>query len=377
MRQDVISRPVRGQKKGRLDALVSISPENFAYVTGFLSPTRPLMRWRHAMALVTADGAIALVVVDMEASTVRARSPAGTKIAVWHEFKFDAMSVLAAVLREHGLGEARVGIEMDYLPAGDLAALSQLLPQARFTAAQAVLARLREIKTPEEIDILRRLSRIADKAITDAYRSVRARSSEMDLAAALTRGIYEQGAEYFKLMIVATGERSVFPNVGPTTRVLCRGDVCRVEIFPVIAGYHAGVCRTAAVQEAPPQAERIWANLIACKQMLLDAIKPGASSRAVYDLYLKKTEELALPRISFVGHGIGLHLHEDPYLGPTEDQRLEAGMVLSIEPLIYQTGFGFGMQNKDMVLVTEQGCELLSDVTNTDKLIIVRGPGEL
>ena len=128
---------------------------------------------------------------------------------------------------------ARIGIEMDYLPAGDFAALRKLLPEARFTAAQALLARLREIKTPEEIDILRRLSRIADKAITDAYHAVRAGSSEMDLAAALTRGVYEQGAEYFKLMIVATGERSVFPNVGPTDRVLKQGDVCRVEIFPM------------------------------------------------------------------------------------------------------------------------------------------------
>ena len=371
MRQDVIARQVRVMKKAGLDALVSISPENFAYVTGFLSPTQPLMRWRHAMALVTADGAVALVVVDMEASTIRAKSPPGTKIAVWHEFKFDAMNVLAALLHEHGLEQARVGIEMDYLPAGDLTTLSKLLPQARFTAAQALLARLREIKTSEEIDILRRLSRIADKAITDAYRSVRARSSEMDLAAALTRGIYEQGAEYFKLMIVATGERSVFPNVGPTSRVLKSRDVCRVEIFPIIGGYHAGVCRTAAVGAPPREAERIWANLTACKYMLLNAIKPGASSRTIYDLYLKKVGELSLPPISFVGHGIGLHLHEDPYLGPTEDRTLEAGMVLGIEPLIYETGYGFGMQNKDMVLVTSGGCELLSDHLDTDQLLIV------
>ncbi len=148
------------------------------------------------------------------------------------------------------LAGARIGIEMDYLPAGDFAALRELLPQATFTATQDMLARLREIKTPDEIDVLRRLSRIADRAITEAYRSVGAGSSEMDLAAALTRGIYEQGAEYFKLMIVATGERSVFPNVGPTGRVLKTGDVCRVEIFPIIGGYHAGVCRTAAVGRA-------------------------------------------------------------------------------------------------------------------------------
>jgi len=170
---------------------------------------------------------------------------------------------------------------------------------------------------------------------------------------------------------VATGERSVFPNVGPTARVLQHGDVCRVEIFPIIGGYHAGVCRTAAVGAPPPHAERIWATLTACKYLLLDAIKPGASSRAIYELYLAKVGELGLPPISFIGHGIGLHLHEDPYLGPTDDRALEAGMVLGIEPLIYETGFGFGMQNKDMVLVTSNGCELLSDYLDTDKLLVV------
>ncbi|MEJ0069833.1 MAG: Xaa-Pro peptidase family protein [Pseudomonadota bacterium] len=366
----MIDRQVKAMKQAGLDAILSSSPENFAYVTGFLSPTQPLMRWRHAMALVTANGGGALLVVDMESSTIRSKAP-GTEIAVWKEFQFDAMTVLAALLTKHKLASARIGIEMDYLPAGDHAALSGLLPQARFMPAQALLARLRQIKTPEEIEILRRLSRIADKAITESFAAVHAGSTEMDLAAALTRGVYEGGAEYFKLMIVATGERSVFPNVGPTDRVLKREDICRVEIFPMIAGYHAGVCRTALVQAPPREAERIWANLVACKYMLLDAIKPGASTRSIYELYLKKVGELGLPPISFIGHGIGLHLHEDPYLGPTDDQELEPGMVLGIEPLIYETGFGYGMQNKDMVLVTETGSALLSDYADTDKLLRV------
>ena len=330
------------------------------------------MRWRHAMALVTADGAIALVVVDMEANTIRAKAPRGHR----------DRGLARVQVRRHGragrtAAQARPGASRASASRWTICRpaisrrCSEFLPEARFAPAQNLLARLRQIKTPAEIDILRRLSRIADKAITDAYHSVHAGSSEMDLAAALTRGVYEQGAEYFKLMIVATGERSVFPNVGPTERILKRGDVCRVEIFPMIGGYHAGVCRTAAVGAPPPQAERIWENLTACKYLLLDAIKPGASSRAIYELYLSKLGELGLPPISFIGHGIGLHLHEDPYLGPTEDQPLEAGMVLGIEPLIYETGFGFGMQNKDMVLVTDGGCELLSDYANTDKLLIV------
>jgi Xaa-Pro dipeptidase len=113
MRQDVIAREIRAMREAGLDALISISPENFAYVTGFLSPTQPLMRWRHAMALVTANAATALVVVDMEANTIRAKAPAGTEIEVWREFKFDAMQVLADLLRKHGLGKARIGIELD------------------------------------------------------------------------------------------------------------------------------------------------------------------------------------------------------------------------------------------------------------------------
>jgi len=370
MRQEVVARLVDAMSETGLDAVVTSSPENFAYVTGFLSPTQASMRWRHAMALVRRDGSAALLVVDMEASTIEARAP-GTEIAVWREFRYEAVPVLAQLLQRHGLGDGRIGVEMDYLPAADFLELREHLPKAQFSPVQAMLARLRQVKTAGEIAILRKLSRIADQGIADAYAAVGPGMTEMDLAGVLGRRMYELGADHFKIMIVATGERSVFPNVGPSERVLQRGDVCRVEIFPNLDGYHAGVCRTAVIETPPPEAERIWANLVACKYMLLDAIKPGAGSRDIYDLYLDKIGELGLPPISFIGHGIGLHLHEDPYLGPTASQPLEPGMVLGIEPLIYQTGFGFGMQNKDMILVTETGCELLSDYTDTDRLIRV------
>lgn len=376
MREDIIARQRAAMDEAGLDALVALSPENFAYTTGFVVPSQPLMRWRHAIAVVPFEGEAGLVAVDMEETTVRGKAgmrgkAGGVDIRVWGEFSDDPMQALAGLLKDRGLGEASIGIEMDYLPAGDYARLCDALPKARFQAAEALLARLRQIKTPDELALLTRLSRISDKAIGDSYAAVRAGMTEMDIAAALTRGVYEQGAEQFKLMIVATGERSQLPNVGPTERALEPGDVCRVEIFSMIGGYHAGVCRTAVVGHAPPHAERIWANLTECKYLLLDLVKPGASSRDIYEKYLAKLSELDLPPISFVGHGIGLHLHEDPYLGPYGDVPLEAGMVLGVEPLVYRTGHGFGMQNKDMMAVTETGCVLLSDVTDTDGLIVV------
>ncbi len=377
MRANILTRVTAGATQHGLDAVVTCSPENFAYLTGFVVPSQPLMRHRHAMAIVTAGGDTAILGVDMEATTIGRRAP-NTRTKIWAEFDDNCIASLAALLSEMGLATARIGIEMDYLPASDFAKLRDALPKAALAPNQQLFARLRQIKTADEIALLRRLSRIADQSITDALGAVKTGDTEMDLAGHLTRNVYAHGAEQFKLMIVATGERSELPNVGPTERTLQSGDVCRIEIFPIIAGYHAGVCRTAVVQKAPPHAERIWKHLVDCKYQLLEQTKPGASCKAIYQAFINKLAELNLPPISFVGHGIGLFLHEDPYLGKTPeigrdgDARLEAGMVLGFEPLCYRTGYGFGMQLKDMLVVTDTGCEVLSDYCSNDALIVVR-----
>jgi Xaa-Pro dipeptidase len=371
MRDEIIARLIASMDDKGLDAVIAVSPENFAYLSGFVIPSQSLMRWRHAAYIVTRGGIRAILCVDMEETTVRARA-GDAEVRAWGEFSDDPMAVLARFLAELGLSQATIGTEFDYLPVGAHHALTTHLPTANFVACDDHLARLRQIKTADEIAHLHRLSRIADQAIADALASVHPGSSEMDIAGALTRNVFSLGAQNFKLLIVATGERSVFPNVGPSERILQDGDICRVEIFSVIDGYHAGVCRTARVGAAPPHAEEIWRNLVECKYLVMDMIKPGASSRAVYHAFLNHLGKLKLPPIRFVGHGIGLHLHEKPYLADHVDVPLEAGMVLGIEPLVYNTGYGFGMQNKDIVTVTDSGCQLLSDYTNTDELIVIK-----
>ena len=378
MRKEILERQAKAIRAEGLDAMVSCSPENFAYATGFVVPSQPLIRHRHAMVIVNASASAAIFAVDMEESTIKRREPDIPR-RIWKEFSDDAMAVLASQLTELGLAGGKVGIEMDYLPAGDFARLQGALPKVVFVSCEHILARLRQIKSPEEIALLRRLSLVADQAIKDAISSVKAGDTEMDIAGHLTRNIYELGAEQFKLLIIATGDRSRLPNVGPTSRVLVRGDVCRVEIFAVIDGYQAGVCRTAVVQEAPPMADEIWRQLVECKYQILDMVKPGASCHAVYNAFIEKLAKANLPPISFVGHGIGLHLHEEPYLGKTPilgqidaDALIEENMVLGFEPLCYETGYGYGMQNKDMLLVTATGSELLSSYTDTDRLLVIQ-----
>ena len=370
MREAALTRLRAEMEREALDAVVAVSPENFGWVAGFVVPSQPIMRWRHAMAVV-GRGEAAYVCVDMEETTV-ARRAGGVSVRGWGEFSDDAMAVLADELARLGLARARIGIELEYLPAADFSRLRAALPDAGFLPVDAAFDAMRRIKTADEIALLRRLSRISDKAIGDAFAAVAPGDTEMDLGAALTRGVYEQGAEQFRLMIVATGPRSELPNVGPTGRVLEPGDVCRVEIFSMIGGYHAGVCRTAVVSEPPAHAERIWANLVGCKRMLMDTIRPGAVARDIYAAFLAEFGKLGLPPIAFVGHGIGLHLHEAPYLAAHDATVLEPGTVMGFEPLVYRTGHGYGMQLKDMVLVRDGGgAELLSDATDNDRLIVI------
>ena len=183
-----------------LDAVVCLSPENFAYASGFVVPSQSLMRWRHAAVVVPASGEQAYFCVDMEESTVVAKIN-GAKYRAWGEFSDSAMQELAELLREIGLERGKIGIEMDFLCAGDFIELQNALPNARFEAAEQDLSRIRQIKTPSEIDLMRRLSRLADESIGNALAGVAPGDSEMDIAGGLTRNVYTLGAEDFKLMI--------------------------------------------------------------------------------------------------------------------------------------------------------------------------------
>jgi Xaa-Pro aminopeptidase len=369
MNQEIVAKQKKAMAAEDLDALISVSPENVTYTAGFVVPSQSLMRWRHAICVVTAEGRIAMVVIDMEETTVKAHGGI-PDTRIYREFTEDPIDKLCDVLTDLKLDRGKIGIELEYLPAKDFVTLKSKLPNADFFSADGIFHRLRQVKTHDELEHLRSLSKVTDKAIGNTLTHAKVGMSEMDLAGMLTGGIFAGGAEDFKLMIIATGERSQYPNVGPSQRILQQGDLIRMEIFGILNGYHAGVCRTAVVGEPTPEQEKIWDNLIECKHLVLDSIKPGANTKEIYQAFLKKFSELGFEPISFVGHGIGLFLHEDPYLGRYGNSELEAGMVLGIEPLVYIPG-RMGLQNKDMVAVTPNGAELLSDHTRTDKLLRV------
>ena len=369
MDQEIIARLRTRVLAEGLDAVIAISPENVTYVSGFVVPSQSLMRWRHAACIVTADGRISMVAIDMEATTVKAHAGIDD-VRIYHEFIDDPMDKLADALKDLKLDRGKIGIEMEFLPAKDFATLQRNVPGIQWIAADGIFSKARQVKTANELSLLRSLSKLTDKAIGDTLMQAKVGMTEMELAGSLLTSLFAGGAESYKLMIIASGERSQFPNVGPTDRKLKEGDLIRMEIFGQKNGYLTGVCRTAVVGAATQEQYRIWSNLIECKYLVMDLIKPEASCPEIYRKFLQKFSELGFEPISFVAHGIGLDLHEEPYMGRYGNEVVQAGMVGAFEPLVYIPG-RFGMQNKDMFCVTETGCELLSDYTPTDTLLRV------
>src|SRR6266700_20498 len=118
MDQEIISRLTTRIAAEKLDALMAISPENVTYVSGFVVPSQALMRWRHAAVIVTADRRIAMVAIDMEATTVKAHAGIDD-LRIYREFSDDPMEKIAEAIKDLGVAHARVGIELEFLPAKD------------------------------------------------------------------------------------------------------------------------------------------------------------------------------------------------------------------------------------------------------------------
>ena len=174
MDQEIISRLRKRVVQAGLDALIALSPENVTYVSGFVVPSQSLMRWRHAICIVTADGRISMVAIDMEATTVKAHAGIDD-LRVYREFTEDPMDKLAETLTDLKLERGKIGIEMEFLPAKDFASLQKNLPAIQWLAADAIFNKARQVKTPNELTLLRSLSKLTDKAIGDTLRQAKSR----------------------------------------------------------------------------------------------------------------------------------------------------------------------------------------------------------
>lgn len=343
----------------RLDALISFSPENVAYSAGFTIPSQAIGLRKRVFACVVTPEREAMLVAPVELNQCR-NSSRIQDIRTYNEFNDDPMAVLTEMVKQLGVARGRIGVEIDFLPGRHWVNLQRHLPQVTWVDAESIFDRMRSIKTQEEIDALRKVGRIVHEAHVDLARNAKPGWTEMQMALRLTEYILTHGADGVHLLVVGSGERSVYPNGFPTERVIRNGDVIRVDVFAHTNRYLSDIARTLVVGKANPEQKDIWRKLCEVQTLLIEQIRPGASTRAIWEKFLDRFERLGLnPAINFVGHGLGLTLHEEPSINRFSDHILEEGMVLAIEPLHFVSEWGFHIE--DEVIVTRDGCELISD----------------
>ena len=187
--------------------------------------------------------------------------------------------------------------------------------------------------------------------------------TEAQAAAEIAQAIVEEGHTGAEFVIVGSGPNGASPHHAVSDRVIQAGDVVVVDIGgPVPEGYFSDCTRCYAVGAEPdPAVRKTYAVLQEAQQAAVDAVRPG---RAAQDVDAAARAVLAAAGLGerFIhrtGHGIGLDVHEEPYIVGGNELRLEPGMTFSVEPGVYLAG-EWGARIEDIVVVTEDGCERLN-----------------
>jgi Xaa-Pro aminopeptidase len=281
----------------------------------------------------------------------------GVEIATWVDDE-DPYALVASVVGEAG----RVAVG-DVMPALHVLGLRRALPAAEQVLAGPVVRELRMRKDAAEIGALRRAGAAIDRVHARMAEFVRVGRTEAQAGELIAAAIVEEGHSVAEFVIVGSGPNGASPHHGVSDKVLEAGDVVVVDIGgPVAEGYCSDSTRTYVLGE-PRDADvaGTYAVLQAAQQAAVDAVLPGVAAQDIDAAARTVIADAGFGEyfIHRTGHGIGLDVHEDPYIVSGNTLALEPGMAFSVEPGIYQPG-RWGARIEDIVVVTEDGVEPLN-----------------
>lgn len=356
-------------KKEGLGALIAVSPEMICYTVGTIVPTQSLIRERLAMCITSSEGKQVAIVVNIEEELVK-KEGFVEDIRVYNEFTDEPMIILSNVLKEMNLENKKIGIELDFLPTKHFFILTKEMPNTKFVDCKEYFLQLRKVKTDKEIEIIRDIGKAAEQTHNKIFKELKPGMSEKDLGSMVISELYARCGGEPKIIVVATGERSSMLNASATNRVIKNGDVIRVDIMATKKGYYCDVGRTSIAGKPSKKQLDIWKTIIEARELVLSNIKPGINSHKLYSIYNDFVSKRGLTPIDFVGHGLGLGLHEEPYIGKYGGAVFEPGMVLCVEPIHVVPGI-MGFQLEDEILVTKDGYEFITGSASSTELPII------
>jgi len=349
-----------------LDGFIVTHLPNVFYLTNFLGTA--------GIAVVTRDR-LYLILDFRYASAAKAfwDTPHGCPDAEIVPVDRTYDETLVALVKK--LQPTRVGIEGSQVPVIRANQLTRSIGAAsEIVLTESIVERLRIVKDAHEIDMLRRGAQLLSPVAVDIINDAKAGITEQELAAKIDFRIKSAGFERCSFeTIVASGPHSALPHAHPGDRRLKEGDLVVLDFGGVYGGYCVDLTRTIALGAPDAEMARVYDAVLEAQKAAIAAVKPGVRAGDI-DAAARSTlarHGLAEAFGHTTGHGLGVEIHETPRIGPRReavgdapappDDLIEPGMVFTIEPGAYLTGWG-GVRIEDDVLVTSDGVEVLTNV---------------
>lgn len=343
-------------KSQECEAFFSLNPSNNAYLTGFHGTTSAL--------IVTQEDAVFLC--DFRYTEQAKQQVEACNI---QEISGSMEKRVGGFLNKFQVAEA--GFDPGTLLVSQLQVVQEIY-NGKLRHLSDAVTRLRMIKSPEEIELMRQASALAESVMAELQQSCRVGITERELAARLTYAFLQQGALGNSFdPIVLFGARSSLPHGMPGNNKLDEGDIVLIDMGCVLQGYCSDITRTAVFGQLPGAwFEQIYETTLEAQQAALAAIKPGTPAREVDAVARNIIRDAGYGQYfgHGLGHGVGLEVHEAPRLNAQSDVVLEAGMAVTVEPGIYLPGQG-GVRIEDLVVVTQTGCERLTPSSKVLKVL--------
>lgn len=337
-----------------LEGFIVASPANRRYLSGFTGSSGVLVISREEAVLLTDFRYLDQATEQTQAYgfQVKKHPP-----ELWETVAEEIKGKCAG-------GRSRWGFESDHLVEKHYRTLKEQLDGCCFlTPTEGLVNRLRRKKTGVELDAIRKAVEITDRAWARLLPELKPGRTEKEIAALFEFFQRELGAEGTAFpTIVASGPRSALPHGEPTDRQIEAGDLLTLDGGAIYNGYRSDFTRTVVVDAEPTaQQQALYDLVLKAQQAALAGMKPGMTGKEV-DALAREVIAAAGYGDHFghgLGHSLGLEIHEAPRLALTDETVLEPGVVYTVEPGVYLTGWG-GIRIEDVVVVTAGGIENLT-----------------
>ncbi|OGX07325.1 MAG: hypothetical protein A2Y06_00630 [Omnitrophica WOR_2 bacterium GWA2_37_7] len=224
---------------------------------------------------------------------------------------------------------------------------------------------LRVVKDPLELKCIKEALKIQKKAFVYLRRIIRPGVTEKEVFYKLENYVKNKGAGFSFNPIIASGQNSTCPHAGLTARKINKNDVVLVDFGIDVKGYKSDLTRMFFLGRISNPMKDIFDSVRDAQRSAIEMIKPGISVASIDKQARNCLSKKKLDRYftHALGHGVGLDIHEAPRLSQKDSTILKEGMVITIEPAVYIPG-QFGIRIEDMIYITKNGCEVLSDDIN-------------